>query len=101
MAVAFAPTVGAVEAGEHRAPTYFRRTRLTIALTHSNTQAGEKRAQEESGELLGVKDKGLPNAYTQELLAEMASWEAGFVERDGYLLYLSVPDTSRNHRLAG
>lgn len=53
-------------------------------------QAGEKRAQEESGELLGVKDKGVPNPYTQELLAEMASWEPHFVERNGYLLYLSV-----------
>ena len=61
-----------------------------ILICFQTTKAGEKRAQEESGELLGVKDKGVPNAYTQELLAEMASWEPGFVERDGYLLYLSV-----------
>ncbi|BGP34605.1 Anaphase-promoting complex subunit 8 [Rhodotorula toruloides] len=50
--------------------------------------AGEKRIQEEAGELLGVKDRPRPNPYTQELLDEMAGWEEGLVNRDGYLLYL-------------
>lgn len=52
------------------------------------TQAGEKRLQEEAGELLGPKDRPQPNPYTQELLDEMASWEAHFLENDGWLLYL-------------
>ncbi|PRQ75797.1 hypothetical protein AAT19DRAFT_12819 [Rhodotorula toruloides] len=50
--------------------------------------AGEKRIQDEAGELLGVKDRPRPNPFTQELLDEMASWEEGFVNCDGYLLYL-------------
>lgn len=54
-------------------------------------KAGDKRAQEESGELLGLKDKNIPNPYVQELLEEMESWESGTVERDGYLLFLFVP----------
>lgn len=53
-----------------------------------DSQAGEKRAQEENGELLGVKDKGVPNPFAQELLTEMATWEPGFIERDGWLLFL-------------
>ncbi|BGP19250.1 hypothetical protein JCM10213_007015 [Rhodosporidiobolus nylandii] len=52
--------------------------------------AGEKRVQEEQGELLGPKDKPLANPYAQELLSEMDGWEAGFVEGDGYLLYLKA-----------
>ncbi|ORY50685.1 hypothetical protein BCR35DRAFT_327247 [Leucosporidium creatinivorum] len=52
--------------------------------------AGEKRAQEENGELLGVKDKGVPNPFAQELLSEMATWEPGFIERDGWLLFLKA-----------
>ncbi|BGP26936.1 cell division control protein 23 [Rhodotorula toruloides] len=50
--------------------------------------AGEKRTQEEAGELLGVKDRPRPNPFTQELLDEMATWEEGFVNSDGHLLYL-------------
>ncbi|GAA5853861.1 hypothetical protein JCM8547_007477 [Rhodosporidiobolus lusitaniae] len=52
--------------------------------------AGEKRLQEDAGELLGVKDRPTPNPYTQELLEEMAGWEKGFIEQDGYLLYLKA-----------
>ncbi|BGP50870.1 Anaphase-promoting complex subunit 8 [Rhodotorula kratochvilovae] len=52
--------------------------------------AGEKRLQEEAGELLGVKDRPQPNPFTQELLEEMAGWESGFLENDGWLLYLKA-----------
>ncbi|KPV73847.1 uncharacterized protein RHOBADRAFT_54441 [Rhodotorula graminis WP1] len=52
--------------------------------------AGEKRLQEEAGELLGVKDRPQPNPFTQELLEDMASWEPGFLESDGWLLYLQA-----------
>ncbi|GAA6010860.1 hypothetical protein JCM10207_003963 [Rhodosporidiobolus poonsookiae] len=52
--------------------------------------AGEKRLQEEAGELLGPKDRPQPNPFTQDLLDDMASWEAGFVDGDGYLLYLKA-----------
>lgn len=51
-------------------------------------QAGEKRAQEEDGILLGPTDKGTMNPFAQELLDEMASWEPSFVEQDGWLLFL-------------
>lgn len=56
----------------------------------SSRQAGEKRMQEEAGELLGVKDRPKQNPFTQELLDELASYEPGFVDSDGYLLYLCV-----------
>lgn len=46
--------------------------------------------QEEAGELLGVKDRPKQNSFTQELLDELASYEPGFVDSDGYLLYLCV-----------
>ncbi|GAA5879899.1 hypothetical protein JCM1840_000390 [Sporobolomyces johnsonii] len=52
--------------------------------------AGEKRAQEDAGEPLGQKDRVKQNPYTQELLAEMADWEPGFVSSDGWLLYLKA-----------
>ncbi|GAA6050389.1 hypothetical protein JCM3770_004013 [Rhodotorula araucariae] len=52
--------------------------------------AGEKRLQEEAGELLGVKDRPQANRFTQELLEEMAGWELGFLENDGWLLYLQA-----------
>ncbi|GAA5991040.1 hypothetical protein JCM11641_006599 [Rhodosporidiobolus odoratus] len=52
--------------------------------------AGEKRSQEDQGELLGPKDRPRPNPYTNELLEEMALWEAGFIDADGYLLYLKA-----------
>ncbi|KDE09842.1 hypothetical protein MVLG_00240 [Microbotryum lychnidis-dioicae p1A1 Lamole] len=52
--------------------------------------AGEKRAQEESGDLLGVKDRGIANPFAQELLAEMAEWEPGTVDHDPWLLYLKA-----------
>ncbi|SCV73471.1 BQ2448_7397 [Microbotryum intermedium] len=52
--------------------------------------AGEKRAQEESGDLLGVKDRGTANPFAQELLAEMAEWEPRTVEHDPWLLYLKA-----------
>ncbi|KWU43913.1 TPR-like protein [Rhodotorula sp. JG-1b] len=54
--------------------------------------AGEKRVQEEAGELLGVKDRPRPNPYTQELLDELASYEPGFIDQDGWLLYLCSSD---------
>ncbi|GAA5929722.1 anaphase promoting complex subunit CDC23 [Sporobolomyces koalae] len=53
--------------------------------------AGEKRAVEDAGEPLGQKDiEPLQNPHAQELLAEMAGWEPGFVEGDGFLLYLKA-----------
>ncbi|GAA5887104.1 hypothetical protein JCM5296_001595 [Sporobolomyces johnsonii] len=52
--------------------------------------AGEKRAQEDAGEPLGQKDRVKQNPYTQDLLAEMADWEPGFVSSDGWLLYLKA-----------
>ncbi|GAA5910236.1 hypothetical protein JCM6882_001782 [Rhodosporidiobolus microsporus] len=56
--------------------------------------AGEKRLSDSLGELLGPSDKtsarGSGNPYTQELLDEMGSWEAGFVEADGGLMYLKA-----------
>lgn len=32
----------------------------------------------------------MPNPFAQELLAEMATWEPGLIERDGWLLFLYV-----------
>ncbi|GAA5985287.1 hypothetical protein JCM10908_002605 [Rhodotorula pacifica] len=67
---------------------------------YARFMAGEKRIQEEAGELLGVKDRPKPNPYTQELLDELASYEPGFIDSDGWLLYLkallflSVPPTT-------
>ncbi|KAL8280147.1 hypothetical protein RQP46_007477 [Phenoliferia psychrophenolica] len=52
--------------------------------------AGDKKAQEENGDLLGVKDKGVANPYSSEILADMDSWGPGFVERDGWLLFLKA-----------
>ncbi|GAA5945899.1 hypothetical protein JCM1841_004708, partial [Sporobolomyces salmonicolor] len=52
--------------------------------------AGEKRAQEDAGEPLGQNDRAKQNPYAQELLAEMAEWEPGFVSNDGWLLYLKA-----------
>ncbi|GAA5878407.1 hypothetical protein JCM3774_002827 [Rhodotorula dairenensis] len=57
---------------------------------YARFMAGEKRIQEEAGELLGVQDRPKPNAYTQELLDELASYEPGFVDHDGWLLYLKA-----------
>ncbi|GAA6017803.1 hypothetical protein JCM11491_004625 [Sporobolomyces phaffii] len=58
---------------------------------YSKFLAGEKRAIEESGEPLGQKDLKPPrNPYARDLLDEMSSWEPGFVESDGYLLYLKA-----------
>ncbi|KAI5478692.1 hypothetical protein MNV49_004719 [Pseudohyphozyma bogoriensis] len=55
---------------------------------YSKYLAGEKRAQEENGELLGPKDKNVRNPYAQQLLNEMATYEEGVVENDGWLLFL-------------
>ncbi|GAA5971241.1 hypothetical protein JCM8115_005814 [Rhodotorula mucilaginosa] len=57
---------------------------------YARYMAGEKRVQEEAGELLGVKDRPRPNPYTQELLDELASYEPGFIDQDGWLLYLKA-----------
>lgn len=57
-------------------------------------QAGEKRLQEEAGDLLGAKDRPRQNVYTQELLEEFAAYEPGCLDNDGFLLYLCVPGLS-------
>ncbi|KAM0747566.1 TPR-like protein [Meredithblackwellia eburnea MCA 4105] len=68
--------------------------------TYARFLAGQKRVQEEGGEILGVKDKGVPNPHSVELLADMEAWEAGAVANDGWLLFmkalllLSLPPTN-------
>ncbi|GAA5915775.1 anaphase promoting complex subunit CDC23 [Sporobolomyces salmoneus] len=58
---------------------------------YSKYLAGEKRAVEDSGEPLGQKDLKPPkNPYARELLEEMSKWESGFVNSDGFLLYLKA-----------
>ncbi|KAK4694200.1 anaphase-promoting complex subunit 8, partial [Phenoliferia sp. Uapishka_3] len=52
--------------------------------------AGDKKAQEENGDLLGVKDKGVLNPYSTSILTEMDGWEPGFIQSDGYLLFLKA-----------
>ena len=58
--------------------------------------AGEKRKQEQTGELLGPKDvalgPGSGNSFAEEVLEELSACEIeGMVARDGFLLYLWVP----------
>lgn len=42
----------------------------------------------------------MPNPFAQELLAEMATWEPGFIERDGWLLFLYVKVRLTSQHLA-
>ncbi|GAA5953750.1 hypothetical protein JCM3765_006957 [Sporobolomyces pararoseus] len=58
---------------------------------YSKFLSGEKRSIEEAGEPLGQKDlKPIQNCYSREILKEMENWEQGFVNCDGYLLYLKA-----------
>ncbi|GAA5881458.1 hypothetical protein JCM16303_005661 [Sporobolomyces ruberrimus] len=58
---------------------------------YSRYLAGEKRAIEEAGEPLGQQDlKPAKNPYSRELLEEMSHWEPGFINSDGFLLYLKA-----------
>lgn len=57
--------------------------------------AGEKRKQEQAGELLGPRDVSVgatsANPFAQEILEDIAVWDAeGCVAQDGFLLYLWV-----------
>lgn len=61
---------------------------FTFCIFSPSSKVGEKRVQEESGDLLGLKDKGARNPHAQDLLKEMESWEDGAVENDGFLLFL-------------
>lgn len=57
--------------------------------------AGEKRKQEQAGELLGPRDvargAASANPFAEELLREVEAWDKeGIVAQDGFLLYLQV-----------
>ncbi|KAK4048976.1 Anaphase-promoting complex subunit 8 [Microbotryomycetes sp. JL221] len=58
--------------------------------TYAKYMAGEKRAQEEDGQLLGTKDKHRPNSFAVELLHEMESWPEPQWYSDGWWMYLQV-----------
>ncbi|GJN93627.1 hypothetical protein Rhopal_006684-T1 [Rhodotorula paludigena] len=58
--------------------------------TYAKYLAGEKRLQEEAGELLGVKDRPQINPYTQELIDEIASFGEADVVNDAWLLYMQA-----------
>lgn len=57
-------------------------------MTYPILQAGEKRAHEDNGELLGSKDGTVTNPYVPELLEDMATWDQAMISKDGFLLYL-------------
>ncbi|KAM0791842.1 hypothetical protein ACM66B_004099 [Microbotryomycetes sp. NB124-2] len=57
---------------------------------YSRYLAGEKRSQEQDGQLLGPKDKHHPNPYALEVLEDMHSWDEWNWYDDGWWLYLKA-----------
>ncbi|KAK4046940.1 Anaphase-promoting complex subunit 8 [Microbotryomycetes sp. JL201] len=55
---------------------------------YSRYLAGEKRSQEDDGQLLGATDKNNPNPYALEVLEDMYTWQEWDWYEDGWWLYL-------------